>query len=139
MIMVAQDVADMERSKGRPKAVDKYREETVWSQIVHSNWVSQVRYVPELESALSCSLDTYLWLMDVERRYGPKPPYPPRLARFPAVRALRAISAVAQRACRQCGLLFRLVSTGWCGLYLLPLLVEVLPLVSGRAWHGDQL
>lgn len=76
MIMVAQDVADMERSKGRPKAVDKYREETVWSQIVHSNWVSQVRYVPELESALSCSLDTYLWLMDVERRYGPKPPYP---------------------------------------------------------------
>eukprot|EP00892_Ulva_mutabilis_P006535 jgi/Ulvmu1/4253/UM193_0001.1 len=65
---VLQDVADMERSKGRPKAVDKYREETVWSQIVHSNWVSHVLYVPELESALSCSLDTYLWLMDVERR-----------------------------------------------------------------------
>lgn len=66
---LSQDVADMERSKGRPKAVDKYREETVWSQIVHSNWVSHVQYVPELESALSCSLDKYLWLMDVERRY----------------------------------------------------------------------
>lgn len=69
MSALSQDVADMERSKGRPKAVDKYREETVWSQIVHSNWVSHVQYVPELESALSCSLDKYLWLMDVERRY----------------------------------------------------------------------
>lgn len=68
MVCALQDVADMERSSGRPKAVDKYREETIWSQIVHSNWVSHVEYVPELESALSCSLDTYLWLMDVERR-----------------------------------------------------------------------
>ena len=55
---------------GRPKAVDKYREETVWSQIVHAKWVSKVQYLAEFESAVSCGLDGLLWLMDVERRYA---------------------------------------------------------------------
>jgi hypothetical protein len=56
------------KKAGRPKAVDKYREQMVWSQIVHSEWVSKVLYLAELESAVSCSLDGLLWLMDVERR-----------------------------------------------------------------------
>lgn len=58
---------------GRPKAVDKYREELVWSQIVHAKWVSKVQYLAELESAVSCGLDGLLWLMDVERRCIPNP------------------------------------------------------------------
>jgi hypothetical protein len=63
-----QELQDVERSSGRPKAVDKYREETLWSQIVHAQWVSKVQHLPELESAVSCALDGLLWLMDVERR-----------------------------------------------------------------------
>lgn len=58
----------MDKSKGTPKAVDKYREELVWSQLVHSRWVTGMRYIHELEAAVSCSLDSLLWLMDIERR-----------------------------------------------------------------------
>ena len=35
---------------------------------MHAKWVTGIEYVPELEAALSCSLDALLWLMDVERR-----------------------------------------------------------------------
>ena len=66
--VILQELSDAERSSGRPKAVDKYREETVWSQLVHAQWVSKVQYLQELESAVSCALDGLLWLMDVERR-----------------------------------------------------------------------
>jgi hypothetical protein len=63
-----QDVSAVDRSEGRPKAIDKYMEELIWSQIVHSKWVTKVQYIDELESAVSCSLDGLLWIMDVERR-----------------------------------------------------------------------
>lgn len=70
-----QELAEVSSGKigGRHKAVDKYREETVWSQIVHAKWVSKVQYLPELESSVSCALDGLLWLMDVERRCAASP------------------------------------------------------------------
>lgn len=58
----------MDRSEGRPKAIDRYSEELLWSQIVHSKWVTKVQCVRELESAVSASLDGLLWVMDIERR-----------------------------------------------------------------------
>ena len=61
----------MDRSKGRPQAIDKYREELIWSQIVHSKWVTAVNYIQELDSAVSSSLDSLSWIMDVERRCRP--------------------------------------------------------------------
>jgi hypothetical protein len=70
---ILQSLAELDRtaaSHGRPKAIDKYREELVWSQIVHSNWVSKVKYVNDLESVFSCALDGLVWLMDVERRHA---------------------------------------------------------------------
>ena len=63
-----QDLGEMDHAKGASKAVDKYREELVWSQLVHSKWVTGMQYISELEAAVSCSLDSLLWIMDIERR-----------------------------------------------------------------------
>jgi hypothetical protein len=71
-----QDLGEVDRSKGgRPKAIDKYQEELMWSQLVHSKWVTAIQYIHELEAATSCSLDSLLWLMDVERRWAQRLPF----------------------------------------------------------------
>jgi WD40 repeat protein len=40
----------------------------VWKQRPHTDWVTQVRYISELNSLLCCSLDATMTLNDVDRR-----------------------------------------------------------------------
>ena len=44
----------------------------LWRQTLHTDWVTQLHYVSELNSILSCSLDTSLCLADVDRRITTK-------------------------------------------------------------------
>ena len=44
----------------------------LWRQTLHTDWVTQLHYVSELNSILSCSLDTTLCLADVDRRITTK-------------------------------------------------------------------
>lgn len=40
----------------------------MWRQVLHTDWVCQLKYITELNSILSCSLDKRLCLADVEHR-----------------------------------------------------------------------
>lgn len=40
----------------------------VWRQLLHTDWVCQLKYISELNSILTCSLDKRLCLADVEAR-----------------------------------------------------------------------
>jgi hypothetical protein len=57
------DVTDNEKSPG-----NLVRFEEMWKQQTHSDWVTRVRHLDDMDAIGSCSLDRNICITDIERR-----------------------------------------------------------------------